>query len=86
MSRLTAMSCFQVHKVLLAATSDYFRAMLCGCLRESTENRVELKGVSADSLGQIVDFMYSGSLRLDADNLSDVLNAASHLQVGSDHN
>ena len=47
---------------------------------------MELKGVGADSLGQIVDFMYSGSLRLDADNLSDVLNAASHLQVGSDHN
>lgn len=74
---------FRVHKVLLAATSDYFRAMLCGGMRESTENRVELKGVSADSLGQILDFLYSGSLRLDADNLSDLLNAASHLQVAA---
>ena len=57
--------------------------MLCGRMRESTDNHVDLKGVSANALEHIVNFLYSGSLRLDSDNLGDVLNAASHLQVAA---
>ena len=67
--------------MLLAATSDYFKAMLCGRLKESSQNHVHLKGVTADVLENILNFLYSGSLRLDLSNLGDVLNAASHLQV-----
>lgn len=73
----------QVHKILLAATSDYFRAMLQGPMRESKEDSVDLKGLTADSLEPIIDFMYSGSLHFDFDNLIEILNAASHLQVNS---
>ena len=73
----------QVHKILLAATSDYFRAMLQGPMRESKEDEVDLKGLTADALGPIIDFMYSGILQLDFDNLIEVLNAASHLQVNT---
>lgn len=71
----------QVHKCLLASTSDYFRAMLCGSMRESKENSVELSTVRASSLQTIVDFIYSGEMSLDIDSLVDILNAADHLQV-----
>ena len=32
-----------MHKILLAAMSDYFRAMFLGPMRESKENSVDLK-------------------------------------------
>ena len=65
----------------MAATSDYFRAMLQGAMRESQEERVDLKGLTACALDSIITFLYSGSMDLDSDNLTEVLNAASHLQV-----
>ncbi len=73
----------QVHKILLAATSDYFRVMLAGPMKESKENQVDLKALSADALQLIIDFIYSGEMELDLENLMDVLNAGSHLQVQS---
>ena len=72
---------FQVHKTILAATSDYFRAMLQGEMRESQEERVDLKGLTAGALDSVITFMYTGSINLNSDNLTEVLNAASHLQV-----
>lgn len=66
---------------MLAATSDYFRAMLQGPMRENKEACVDLKGLTSDALVQIVDFIYSGVMEFEFDNLMDILSAASHLQV-----
>lgn len=66
---------------MLAATSEYFRAMLRGYMKESKEDSVDLGGISAASLEMIVDFIYSGEMNLDLDCLIDVLNAANHLQI-----
>jgi len=71
----------QVHKCLLASTSDFFRAMLCGSMKESKENSVELGAVRASSLQTIVDFVYTGEMLLDVDSLIDTLDAANQLQV-----
>jgi len=71
----------QVHKCLLASTSDFFRAMLCGSMKESKEDSVELGAVRASSLQTIIDFIYSGEMSLDADTLVDTLDAANQLQV-----
>ena len=67
--------------MLLAATSDYFRAMLCGPMRESKKDCVDLKDLTAEALEHIIDFMYSGEMVLDMENLMETLHAASHLQV-----
>ena len=40
----------KVHKAAMAACSDYFRVMLTGNMRESREQYVELKGVTAGGL------------------------------------
>ncbi|XP_052784598.1 kelch-like protein 13 [Mya arenaria] len=74
---------FEVHKCLLAATSDYFRVMLGGINTESQQNMVDLKAVSPDGLQYVLDFIYSGELPLNLDNLTEVINTASHLQVHS---
>lgn len=72
---------FEVHKCLLAATSDYFRVMFGGVMTESKQNMVDLKGVTADGLQHVLDFIYSGEMRLHYDNLTEIINTASHLQV-----
>uniref|UniRef100_A0A0B7A627 BTB domain-containing protein n=2 Tax=Arion vulgaris TaxID=1028688 RepID=A0A0B7A627_9EUPU len=70
-----------VHRAVMAACSDYFRVMLTGFMRESREEFVELKGVTAGGLAVVVDFAYTGRLELTTDNVEEVLSAASHLQV-----
>ena len=66
---------------MLAATSDYFRVMLQGPMREPQEHFVDLKSLTSDALQQIIDFMYSGEMTFNFDNLIEILNAANHLQV-----
>ncbi|XP_005106298.2 kelch-like protein 26 [Aplysia californica] len=74
---------FEVHRALLAATSDYFRVMFKGVMAESKQDTVDLKGVSADGLQQVIDFIYSGEMSLSEENLTEVINTATHLQVTS---
>lgn len=71
----------KVHKAAMAACSDYFRVMLTANMRESREQHVELKGVTALGLKVVVDFVYTGMLALTIENVEEVLSAATHLQV-----
>lgn len=52
------------HRVVLAAGGDYFRALLCGGLRESSEDVVCLRGVSSWVIESMLSFIYTGQLRL----------------------
>ncbi|XP_019497595.1 PREDICTED: kelch-like protein 26 isoform X1 [Hipposideros armiger] len=72
---------FHAHKVVLAACSDYFRAMFTGGMREASQDVIELKGVSARGLQHIIDFAYSAEVTLDLDCVQDVLGAAVFLQM-----
>ena len=58
----------------MVACSDYFRAMLTGPgkMKESREDSVELKGVSAQGLKAVVDFAYTGKIKLSLQNLEEV--------------
>ncbi|XP_062412382.1 kelch-like protein 26 isoform X3 [Sardina pilchardus] len=72
---------FQVHKAVLASCSDYFRAMFTGGMKESKQDTIELKGLSARGLKHIIDFAYSSEVTLDLDCIQDVLGAAVFLQM-----
>ncbi|XP_019636497.1 PREDICTED: kelch-like protein 13 [Branchiostoma belcheri] len=74
---------FPVHRVVMAALTDYFRAMFTGPLRESRENCIELLGVTAVGLHHVIEYAYTAQVRITPDNILDVLEAANHLQVKS---
>ena len=67
--------------MVLAACSDYFRAMFTDPMRERTQPEILLAGVSAAGVKYILDYIYTSRLALSLANVQDVLSAASHLQI-----
>ncbi|XP_073731379.1 kelch-like protein 21 [Misgurnus anguillicaudatus] len=74
---------FQCHRTVLAAASTYFRAMFAGTLRESVMDRVVLHEVSAELLGLLVDFCYTGHVTVTHDNVDLLLKTADLFQFPS---
>ena len=72
---------FHVHKCLMIAACDYFDAMLRSGMQETRASSIELKGVSAQGLRAVVNFIYTGELKLSMSNIGEILRAVSHLQV-----
>ncbi len=71
---------FHCHRTVLAAASTYFRAMFAGTLRESVMDRVVLHEVSAELLGLLVDFCYTGRVTVTHDNVDLLLKTADLFQ------
>ncbi|XP_019115996.2 kelch-like protein 33 [Larimichthys crocea] len=55
---------FHVHRVILAASSDYFRGMFTSGMKESHQTRVTLPFLSASELEALISCSYSGTLPL----------------------
>nr|CAD7585955.1 unnamed protein product [Timema genevievae] len=70
---------FHGHKVILAARSDYFRALLFGGMRESQQTEIELKGTSLVAFKSLLKYIYTGHIslaNLKEDVILDVLGLA----------
>lgn len=74
---------FPCHRTVLAAASNYFKAMFAGTLRESGMDRVELHEVSAAVLGLLVDFCYTGRATVSHENVDPLLKGADLFQFPS---
>lgn len=64
------------HKMILAAQSSYFRALLYGGLAETTQKEIELD-VPIEAFKALLEFMYSGRMSLAKMNMKDVLDILS---------
>ena len=74
---------FRLHKIMMAAHSDYFYRLLTSGMREVVENRVKFPSISSGTFDVIVDFVYNGCLRPleDVATLCDVLGTSNMLQM-----
>uniref|UniRef100_A0A5K3F4Y7 BTB domain-containing protein n=1 Tax=Mesocestoides corti TaxID=53468 RepID=A0A5K3F4Y7_MESCO len=72
---------FPAHRVVLAASSDYFDAMFSNGMAESAQLEIELKSVSADVMEALLDFVYTGQVRVSMENVQELLPAASLVQM-----
>jgi len=73
--------CFRAHRVVLAASSMYFRAMFCRQMAESGQRRVVIQGVDADALDSLIKFSYTCTLEINEDNAQSLLAASNFLQM-----
>ncbi|KAM3589977.1 uncharacterized protein V6R79_000959 [Siganus canaliculatus] len=71
---------FQVHRVILAASSDYFRGMFTCGMKESHQNRIALPFLLASELEGLINYTYSGALSLSWDCVFETTCMALQLQ------
>lgn len=74
---------FSAHRVILAAGSPYFNAMFSNAHIESTLNHIVLNAIDGESLGLLIDFIYSSTLSITENNVQNLLAAASLLQISA---
>ncbi|XP_055347991.1 kelch-like protein diablo [Paramacrobiotus metropolitanus] len=69
------------HRILLMAHSGWFRRMLLSPMKESRQDTIQLHSVPHDILQQLVGYMYSFKINVDAGNALFLLQAADMLEM-----
>lgn len=69
------------HKIVLCASSPYFRAMFTNELAESRQAEITIKDVDENAMEILIDFCYSAKITIDEKSVQNLLPAACLLQV-----
>ena len=70
------------HKCILAAGSDYCKSLFCGPLKQNL-SEVDLSTITddIDCVIEVLDFLYTGDINLDNENLGPILKLSSFLLI-----
>ena len=75
---------FYAHRNVLAASSPYFRAMFSCNMREQLENKpVILENITAEIMEELLNFIYTGSIKITPFNVKDFVSASNYLLMTS---
>lgn len=69
------------HKVILSASSPYFRAMFTGELVEARQTEITIKDIDETAMEMLIDFCYTSKITVDEKNVQTLLPAACLLQL-----
>jgi kelch-like protein 20 len=69
------------HKLVLSASSPYFRAMFTGELAESRQTQITIRDIDEAAMELLVDFCYTSRITVDERSVQTLLPAACILQV-----
>ncbi|KAL9951448.1 hypothetical protein ACROYT_G044109 [Oculina patagonica] len=72
---------FPVHRIILSAASPYFQVMFTSGMAESFLDHVEIHDVDAEVFSAILNFIYTGQVEVNEDNVQQLLPASKMLQV-----
>ncbi|XP_059834926.1 kelch-like protein 20 isoform X3 [Hypanus sabinus] len=73
---------FPCHRIVLASSSSYFRAMFSVGFQESRQERVAVNGLEPQMVGLLLGYCYSGRVRISGSNVQGLLAAANLLDIG----
>ena len=66
----------QVHRLVLASCSPYFRAMFTSCFKERHASEITLRDVCPQVVGRLIDFAYTAHITVGEKCVLHVLMAA----------
>lgn len=72
---------FPAHRVVLAASSPYFKAMFHSRCLEAKQNNIQMKGIDVEMMGLLLEYAYSSSIVITRNNCQALLSAANLLQI-----
>lgn len=72
---------FSAHRVILASQIPFFNAMFSQDYAEYSKKEIELKEIDSLALEQLINFAYSGQIRIDTNNCQSIMIGASFLQL-----
>jgi len=71
------------HRLIVAAGSPVFRAMLYGNMRESSQKEIELPTTDTATLNKLLTFLYTGKVNVNSKCIIQILDAAHYLNIAS---
>ncbi|KAM8839092.1 kelch-like protein 40a [Synchiropus picturatus] len=74
---------FPCHRLVLAASSPFFKAMFLSELEESKKREILLKDVDPSTMGMILRYLYTSDINLTEQNVQDIFMVANMYQIPS---
>lgn len=74
---------FPCHRLVLAASSPFFKAMFLSDLEESRKREIVLKDVEPGTMGMILRYLYTSEISLTEQNVQDIFMVANMYQIPS---
>jgi hypothetical protein len=67
--------------VFLQACSSFFRALFTNGMNETTDRIVDIHDINGDIMSLIIDYAYTREIKLNENNIYEILSAVNQLQV-----